>query len=35
VELPSAFEEAEAVYEKFLEFKQLTAHCVQQVQLIL
>ena len=28
VELPSNFQEAEAVYEKFLEFKQLTAHCV-------
>lgn len=35
IELPASFEDAEAVYEKYLEFKQLIGHCCKSVQVIL
>ena len=35
IQIPGTFEEAEAVYEKYLEFKQLVGHSCQSVHLIL
>lgn len=35
IEIPGNFDDAEEVYQKFLEFKQLTGHTCQSIQLIL